>query len=108
VYNVRFRSRSVKHWALPPRAFSRELLLRLPLENGSDDFVFDNQMLAQILWFGCFVAEVSCPTSYAPEASSITFARSLRYGFGCLATAAAFRLARVGLVSSLLFPRDGS
>ncbi len=90
------------------RAFSRELLERLPLERGSDDFVFDNQMLAQILWLDYFVAEVSCPTSYAPEASSITFARSLRYGFACLATAASFRLARLGLVSSPLFPHVSS
>ncbi len=86
------------------RAFSRELLERLPLEGNSDDFVFDNQMLAQIVWFGYIVAEVSCPTRYFAEASSINFRRSMKYGFGCLRTAAEFRLARWGLRSSRLFP----
>jgi glycosyltransferase involved in cell wall biosynthesis len=66
------------------RAFSRELLLKLPLTNNSDDFVFDNQMLAQIVWFGYTIAEVSCPTSYFAEASSINFKRSMEYGFGCI------------------------
>ncbi|MPN49893.1 hypothetical protein SDC9_197517 [bioreactor metagenome] len=86
------------------RAFSREILERLPLEANSEDFVFDNQMLAQILWFGFTIAEVSCPTKYFPEASSINFRRSLRYGFGCLATGLAFRLSRMGLLTTPLFP----
>ncbi len=86
------------------RAFSRELLQKLPLDRNSDDFVFDNQMLAQILWFGHPIAEVSCPTKYFPEASSINFTRSLRYGFGCLATAVEFRLARMGLMKPAHFP----
>jgi glycosyltransferase involved in cell wall biosynthesis len=86
------------------RAFSRELLQRLPLERNSDDFVFDNQVLAQILWFGGEIAEVSCPTRYSDDASSISFARSVRYGFGCLATGLTYRLARMRLVSSPLFP----
>ena len=86
------------------RAFSRELLERLCLEANSDDFVFDNQMLAQILWFGYTIAEISCPTSYFPEASSINLWRSIRYGLGCIATALTFRLARIGLISSKLFP----
>lgn len=86
------------------RAFSRELLERLPLDANSDDFVFDNQMLAQILWFGYTIAEVSCPTKYFTEASSINFKRSVIYGFGCLDTAARFRLARMGLVKSRRFP----
>ncbi|MGZ5019389.1 MAG: glycosyltransferase family 2 protein, partial [Chthoniobacterales bacterium] len=85
------------------RAFSRSLLEALPLQENSDDFVFDNQMLAQILWRGEIVAEVSCPTKYFPEASSINFRRSVRYGFGCLATALEFRLARIGLVKSRRF-----
>jgi glycosyltransferase involved in cell wall biosynthesis len=85
------------------RAFSRELLERLPLEHNSDDFVFDNQMLAQILWLGYVIAEVSCPTRYFAEASSINFRRSVRYGFGCLHTAMTYRLARMRLVSSRLF-----
>jgi glycosyltransferase involved in cell wall biosynthesis len=85
------------------RAFSRELLLRLPLENNSDDFVFDNQMLAQIIWLDYTIAEVSCPTSYFTEASSINFSRSLKYGFGCLRTALDFRLAKMKIISSSLF-----
>jgi glycosyltransferase involved in cell wall biosynthesis len=86
------------------RAFSRELLARLPLESNSDDYVFDNQMLAQILWLGYTIAEVSCPTKYFPEASSINFRRSVRYGLGCIRTAVQYRLARLHLVESPLFP----
>ena len=86
------------------RAFSREILERLPLAGNSDDFVFDNQMLAQILWAGFTIAEISCPTRYFAEASSINFRRSVKYGFGCLATGLRFRLARWGLLSSPLFP----
>ncbi len=88
------------------RAFSRDLLERLPLEGNSDDFVFDNQMLAQVVWFGYIVAEVSCPTRYFAEASSINFRRSMEYGLGCLWTATRFRLARWNLLSSRLFPRN--
>ena len=88
------------------RAFSRELLLKLPLEENFDDFVFDNQMLVQIVWFGYTVAEVSCPTSYFPEASSINFSRSVKYGFGCIKTALEFRLAKMKLISSPIFPGD--
>ena len=88
------------------RAFSRELLERLPIDANSDDFVFDNQMLAQILWFRYTVAEVSCPTKYFPEASSINLLRSLKYGFGCLCTAVVFRLARLKLTHSQLFPDE--
>jgi glycosyltransferase involved in cell wall biosynthesis len=86
------------------RAFSRELLERLPLEVNSDDFVFDNQMLAQIVWYGHTIAEVSCPTKYFPEASSINLFRSIKYGFGCLMTAILFRLAKMEIISSKLFP----
>ena len=86
------------------RAFSRELLEQLPLDANSDDFVFDNQMLAQILWLGQPIGEVSCPTKYFPEASSINLRRSIRYGLGCVATACAFRLARLGLLRSPRFP----
>jgi glycosyltransferase involved in cell wall biosynthesis len=88
------------------RAFSRELLQKLPLEVNSDDYVFDNQMLAQVIWFGNTVAEVSCPTRYFAEASSINFARSVKYGFGCLKTALDFRLAKMKLISSSIFPAD--
>jgi glycosyltransferase involved in cell wall biosynthesis len=77
------------------RAFARKLLERIPLEKNSDDFVFDNQILAQILWLGQSIGEVTCPAKYMPEASSINFRRSVRYGFGCLATALQFNAARL-------------
>lgn len=86
------------------RAFSRELLERLPLKENSDDFVFDNQMLAQILWLGYTVAEVSCPTKYFAEASSINLFRSIKYGFGCIFTALQFRLAKMRIITPKLFP----
>jgi glycosyltransferase involved in cell wall biosynthesis len=86
------------------RAFSRRLLEELPIDANSDDFVFDNQMLAQIIWFGYTIAEVSCPTKYFAEASSINFRRSVKYGFECLITALTFRLAKAGITTSKLFP----
>ena len=87
------------------RAFSRHLLEQLPLNANSDDFVFDNQMLAQILWFDYTIAEVSCPTKYFAEASSINLFRSIKYGFGCLLTALTFRLAKMKVITSKYFPR---
>jgi hypothetical protein len=86
------------------RAFSRKLLERIPLEFNSDDFVFDNQMLAQIVWHGYMVAEVSCPTKYFAEASSINLVRSIKYGIGCLHTALTFRLSKLKIIRSKLFP----
>ena len=86
------------------RAFSRELLKRLPLDENSNDFVFDNQMLAQIVWLDYTIAEVSCPTNYFAEASSINLFRSIKYGFGCLHTALTFRLAKMNFITSRLFP----
>ena len=80
------------------------MLERLPLNENSDDFVFDNQMLAQILWCGYTIAEVSCPTKYFAEASSINLRRSIRYGIGCLETGLKFRLAKWGLARPRLFP----
>jgi glycosyltransferase involved in cell wall biosynthesis len=88
------------------RAFSRELLQRLPLNQNSDDFVFDNQMLAQIIWAGYSIGEVSCPVKYFPEASTIGFTRSVIYGIGCLTTALRFRLARIGILASTSFIKD--
>jgi glycosyltransferase involved in cell wall biosynthesis len=79
------------------RAFSREVLQTLPLEENSDDFVFDNQMLAQAAVFGFRIGEISCPTKYFPEASSINFRRSVVYGLGVLGTAVSYRLHRWGL-----------
>ena len=89
------------------RAFSKELLQSLNLQNNSDDFVFDNQMLIQILWKGYMIAEVSCPTLYADDSSSINFQRSVKYGLGCLATAVRFRLAKMGIVKSKLLSCRG-
>jgi len=88
------------------RAFSRELLEAIDLSGNSDDFVFDNQMLVQILWAGYTIAEVSCPTLYFEEASSINFSRSVKYGLGCLLAALTFRLARMGMIKSHLFTRN--
>jgi len=93
------------------RAFSRKLLEELPIEMNSDDFVFDNQMLAQVIWFGYTIAEVSCPTKYFAEASSINLMRSVQYGMGCLLTGVMFRLVKLKMASSKLFPepvKDGS
>ena len=87
------------------RAFSREILERLPLEANSDDFVFDNQMLAQIIWFGYRIGEVTCPTKYFEDASSINFRRSVIYGLGVVKTALQFRLGKWGLRVSTIFKR---
>jgi glycosyltransferase involved in cell wall biosynthesis len=73
------------------RAFARFLIERLPLEENSDDFLFDNQILVQILSLGYPIGEVTCPTKYFPEASSIGFRRSVRYGLGCLYIASLWR-----------------
>lgn len=80
------------------RAFSRDLLLGLDLEAMSEDFIFDNQILAQILWQGHRIGEITCPTRYAADASSINFLRSVRYGLGCVGVALRFRLARLRLL----------
>jgi glycosyltransferase involved in cell wall biosynthesis len=89
------------------RAFSRRLLETLPLEENDDDFVFDNQMLVQAVHFGFSIAEVTCPTAYFPEASSINFARSVKYGFGVLRAAADHRLARLGMPAPAYLRADG-
>lgn len=88
------------------RAFASDLLRQIPFESNSNDFVFDNQMLAQVIWLGHSIGEVSCPARYFPEASSINFRRSVVYGLGCLATAMTFRMARMNLVRTVLFPRS--
>jgi len=85
------------------RAFTREVLQTIPWQRNSDDFVFDNQMLTQVLYAGFRVCEVTCPTKYFPEASSINFRRSLAYGGGCLVTATMCRLQILGLARSRLF-----
>jgi hypothetical protein len=89
------------------RAFSREVLEALPLNENSDDFVFDNQMLAQVVHFGFRVGELSTPTRYFAEASSINFSRSVRYGLGVLATSLQFRLHKMKLIRSRIFRLRG-
>jgi glycosyltransferase involved in cell wall biosynthesis len=89
------------------RAFSREVLTRLPLRENSDDFVFDNQMLAQCVYFGFHIGEVSCPTKYFEEASSINFRRSVTYGLGVLKTTLQFALERAGIVHFPIFSAKG-
>lgn len=89
------------------RAFGGHVLMELPLLENSDDFVFDNQMLAQCIVFGYRIGEVSCPTKYFKEASSINFARSVKYGFGVIATTVKCWLQKSGIVSFRLFSRAG-
>jgi len=89
------------------RAFSRKVLETLPLDRNSDDFVFDNQMLAQAVAFGFRIGEISCPTRYFPEASSINFSRSVVYGLGVVRTSIAFRLHKWGVRTSRLFEGSG-
>jgi hypothetical protein len=89
------------------RAFSRKVLETLPLLENSDDFVFDNEMLTQCVYFGFRVGEVSCPTKYFPEASSINFRRSVRYGLGVLGTTAKFFLQRKRLGNFKIFSVNG-
>jgi glycosyltransferase involved in cell wall biosynthesis len=85
------------------RAWSRKILETLPLKACSDDFVFDNQMLAQAIYFGFRIGEISCPAKYMPEASSIDFRQGVSYGCGVLKTSAQFRLQRMGLVRTKIF-----
>lgn len=89
------------------RAYSRTVLETLPLESNSNDFVFDNQVLAQVFWFGFRVGEVSCPTRYDSDSSSIGPRRSVEYGLGVLWTSLIFRLARMGLLRPTLFDPAG-
>ncbi|OGR11961.1 MAG: glycosyl transferase family 2 [Deltaproteobacteria bacterium RIFOXYB12_FULL_58_9] len=89
------------------RAYSRNLLESIPFENNSDDFVFDNELIVQALHFGFRVGEISCPTRYFAEASSIGLGRSIRYGLGVLGTTARFKLSKLGLIRADIFaPRD--
>ena len=89
------------------RAFSRKVLTELPLLENSDDFVFDNQMLAQCVYFGFHIGEVSCPTKYFEEASSINFRRSLQYGVGVINTTMQFALQKRGLIRLPRFSPQG-
>jgi glycosyltransferase involved in cell wall biosynthesis len=85
------------------RAFNRTVLESLPLQENSDDFVFDNEMIAQTVYFGYSIGEISCPTKYFEDASSINFSRSILYGLGVLATSLKFALQRSGLMSFRIF-----
>jgi len=85
------------------RAFSKNVLQGLPLDKNSNDFIFDNQMLAQAIYAGYRIGEISCPTKYFPEASSISLKRSVVYGLGVLKVSILFRLQRMGLKSSPIF-----
>jgi glycosyltransferase involved in cell wall biosynthesis len=80
------------------RGFTRPLLEAVPLDELSNDFIFDNEMLMQVLYLGFSVGEISCPTRYEPDSSSINFWRSCIYGLGCLREAARFRLVRWGVL----------
>lgn len=89
------------------RAFSRELLEKLPILENSDDFVFDNQMIAQAVMFGFKIGEISCPTKYFEEASSINFKRSVEYGLGVLGTTLSFVAHKLGIMHLLRFDANG-
>jgi len=89
------------------RAFSREVLLNLPILENSDDFVFDNQMLLQVFYFGYRVAEITCPSVYTKDSSSINFSRSITYGLGVLSTAWKYVLAKRSLGRWPIFDRNG-
>jgi len=87
------------------RAFTKDVFKKIPILANSDDFVFDNQMLTQIIAFGFRIGEISCPAKYFPEASSINFKRSVRYGLGVLFTSILFRIWKWGLIRPMLFER---
>lgn len=90
------------------RAFSREVLESLPLEENTNDFLFDNEVLAQIVYFRFRIGEISCPTRYFAEASSINFTRSVKYGLGVLITSIKFRLQRMHFGSFRIFAANGN
>jgi glycosyltransferase involved in cell wall biosynthesis len=90
------------------RAFSREVLLKINFEHNSDDFVFDNEMLSQIIYAGFDIAEVTCPTKYFEEASSINFRRSLKYGMGVLRVSLSHFLQRAGVARFSIFQQKGA
>lgn len=90
------------------RAFSRKVLESLPLEANNDDFIFDNEMLAQVVYFKFGIGEISCPTKYFPEASSISFARSVKYGLGVLVVSMKYRLQKMRIGNFRIFRAEGS
>ena len=90
------------------RAFSRELLEVLPLDQNSNDFIFDNEFLTEILWLDYPIGELSCPTHYFPEASSISFIKGIKYGIGVFRVALTYRLAKMNLIKSDKFPKSSN
>lgn len=90
------------------RAFGRRVLETIPILENSDDFVFDNQMLLQVLFFGFKIGEISCPALYNEESSSINFKRSIKYGFGVLLTGLQYILAKTGIIRIPIFDRSGN
>ena len=88
------------------RGFTKEILEKLPLAECDDDFIFDNEMLALIFYYGFKIGEISCPTKYFPEASSINFARSCQYGLGVIGVSVKYLLARLGIYKSRIFDKD--
>jgi hypothetical protein len=89
------------------RAFSREVLVNLPLNENSDDFIFDNEILAQLIYFGYRIGEISCPTRYFKEASSINFMNSIRYGIGVMVVSLKYLFHRLRLRKEILFDVNG-
>jgi len=89
------------------RAFSKEVLINLPLEENSDDFIFDNQMLAQILYFGYSIGEITCPTKYFDDASSINLSRSIKYGLGVIKVSIQFLFQKLKIKNSIIFSLNG-
>jgi glycosyltransferase involved in cell wall biosynthesis len=89
------------------RAFTRQVLETLPLDENSDDFVFDNEMLVQAVYFGFRIGELSCPTRYLEESSSINFRRSVKYGFGVIVTLMKYVLSRLSLKRFAIFNSQG-
>lgn len=89
------------------RAFTRQVLETLPLEENSDDFVFDNEMIAQSIYFNFKIGEISCPTRYFEDASSINFRRSVKYGLGVLATSMKYALEKLGITHYMMFSGNG-
>jgi len=85
------------------RAFSKTILEKLPLDKNDNDFIFDNQMLAQIIYQGYEIGEITCPTSYIENSSSISFLRSVKYGIGVIKTTLEFKLAKLGMIKSKRF-----
>jgi len=106
IQNILMRAK-ISEYHTGYRAFSRQVLETLPLEENDDDFVFDNEMLAQAHYFGFRIGELSCPARYEPQSSSISLKRSIKYGFGVLWTTVRYRLQKWRLVNDPIFNRDG-